>query len=46
MRSMRHPRASLNLGQRLTVLVFALFVIAVIMAICFLIGYAVGKVFL
>jgi len=28
------------------VLVFALFVVAVIVAICFLIGYVLGKVFL
>jgi hypothetical protein len=36
----------MNMGQRLMVLVFALFVIAVIVAICFVIGYVVGKVFL
>jgi hypothetical protein len=43
---MRPRRASMNLGQRVMVLVFALFVVAVIVAICFLIGYVVGKVFL
>ena len=43
---MKRPRATPNLGQRLTVLVFALFVVAVIVAICFLIGYVLGKVFL
>jgi hypothetical protein len=36
----------MNMGQRLMVLVFALFVVAVIVGICFVIGYAVGKVFL
>jgi hypothetical protein len=39
-------RAKLNMGQRVMVLAFGLFVIAVIVAICFLIGYVVGKVFL
>jgi hypothetical protein len=36
----------MNIGQRITVLVFALFIVAVIVGICFLIGYEVGKVFL
>jgi hypothetical protein len=36
----------MNMGQRVMVLAFGLFVIAVIVAICFLIGYVVGKVFL
>jgi hypothetical protein len=36
----------MNIGQRLMVLVFALFVFAVIVALCFLIGYVIGKVFL
>jgi uncharacterized membrane protein len=43
---MRPRRKKLNIGQRLMVLVFALFVVAVIVAICFLIGYVVGRVFL
>jgi len=36
----------MHIGQRLMVLVFGLFVIAVIVAICFFIGYVIGKVFL
>jgi hypothetical protein len=36
----------MNTGQRVMVLAFALFVIAVIVAMCFLIGYVVGKIFL
>jgi uncharacterized membrane protein len=36
----------MDLGQRITALVFGLFIIAVIVGICFLIGYVVGKVFL
>ena len=43
---MRPRRSTMNFGQRLIVLVFGLFVIAVIVAICFLIGYVIGKVFL
>ena len=39
-------RSKMNMGQRVMVLAFALFVIAVIVAMCFLIGYVVGKVFL
>ena len=39
-------RATMDIGQRFRVLVFALFVVAVIVALCFVIGYVVGKVFL
>ena len=40
------PRRKRSIGQTITVLVFGLFIIAVIVAICFLIGYVIGKVFL
>jgi len=36
----------MDIGQRFRVLVFALFVVAVIVALCFVVGYVVGKVFL